>query len=126
MPNNNHRLNDRDSLFLQAKLRLPDQPDQYGIKIRNLSANGCMAESNITAVTGTKIEIDIRNLGWVLGNVVWVIDNRMGIAFEDPIDPLVARQTIRITGDVDEMCVRRPMIVPASPVETPTPRFRTL
>ncbi|MEY2944284.1 MAG: hypothetical protein RLY97_2298 [Pseudomonadota bacterium] len=126
MPESNHRQNDRDSLFLQANLRLPDQPDEYRVKIRNLSANGCMAESGITALVGTKIEIDIRNLGWIVGTVVWVIDSRMGIAFEDPIDPRVARQTIRITGDVDEMCVRRPMIVPASPVETPTPRFRTI
>ncbi len=127
MQENNHRQNDRDSLFLQADIRLPDQPDIFRIKIRNLSSTGCMAESAILAEIGTKIEINIRNLGWVNGIVVWVIDTRFGIAFEDAIDPKVARQTIRISDDVDDKCVRRPMMVSAGPLDpAPTPRFRTI
>ena len=83
----------RDSLFVMAGLRLPGREREHRVKVRNLSAGGLMAESDLRVAIGTAVEIEVRNLGWVPGVVAWVQDNRFGIAFADEIDPLAARAT---------------------------------
>jgi hypothetical protein len=82
---------ERDSLFMLAAMRLAEGEESYRIRIRNLSTGGLMAEASLAVETGQQVMIDIRNIGWVLGHVVWSVDNRFGVAFASQIDPKAAR-----------------------------------
>ena len=81
----------RDSLFVMAGLRFAGKDEELRVKIRNLSAGGLMAEGDFRVTRGSAVSIEIRNLGWVDGVIAWVQDNRFGIAFDEEIDPMVAR-----------------------------------
>lgn len=84
----------RDSLFLLAQVRV-DGKDQVGrVKVRNLSAGGMMAEGDVDVMRGARVDVELRNLGWVAGTVAWVQGNRFGIAFVDDIDPKLARAPV--------------------------------
>lgn len=86
-----HRQLGRDSLFLMADLRLIGEDGEHRVKVRNLSAGGMMAEGVVKVARGTRVEINLRNIGWVEGSVAWIQDNRFGIAFAEDIDPKLAR-----------------------------------
>jgi hypothetical protein len=89
-----HRQLGRDSLFLMADLRLAGQDGEHRVKVRNLSAGGMMAEGHVKVARGIKLDINLRNIGWVEGFVAWVQDNRFGIAFSQDIEPKVAREPL--------------------------------
>ncbi|KLE34487.1 PilZ domain-containing protein [Aurantiacibacter luteus] len=84
----------RDSLFLLAQVKVDGKFQPGRVKVRNLSAGGMMAEGEIEAMRGARIEVELRGIGWVLGSVAWVQGNRIGIAFVDEIDPLLARAPV--------------------------------
>ena len=81
----------RDSLFVMADLRLDGSDEEHRIKVRNLSSGGMMGEGPVRVKRGASLEVHIRNIGWVEGSIAWVQDDRFGIAFNDEIDPKVAR-----------------------------------
>ncbi|NJM50184.1 MAG: PilZ domain-containing protein [Sphingomonadales bacterium] len=83
---------DRDSLFLKAILRFPSTDAEGEVRIRNLSAGGLMAEAPVRVARGEKVEVNLRNIGWIGGSVAWVTEGRIGIAFDHPIDPKAARK----------------------------------
>ena len=85
---------DRDSLFLKAVLRFPASKEEGEVRIRNLSAGGLMAEAPVQVARGEKVELNLRNIGWITGTVAWVAEGRIGIAFDQPIDPKVARKPV--------------------------------
>jgi microcystin degradation protein MlrC len=89
----------RDSLFVLADLRLDGLPQEHRIKVRNLSEGGMMGEGAVRVNRGSPVEVSIRNIGWVQGTVAWVQDTRFGVAFNDPIDPRLAR--LRPASDED-------------------------
>lgn len=84
----------RDSLFLMATLRVAGSDAEHRVKVRNLSAGGMMAEGELRVERGTRISVDLRNVGWVEGAVAWVQDKRFGIAFSDEIDPKLVRAPV--------------------------------
>ena len=84
----------RDSLFLLAQVRVDGKDKGSRVKVRNLSAGGMMADGDVEVMRGARIEVDLRNIGWVAGTVAWVQGNRFGIAFVDEIDPKVARAPV--------------------------------
>jgi hypothetical protein len=96
MADDDHRHISRDSLFLLAELRVPGQDALVRVKVRNLSAGGMMAEGAVNAVRGTLVEVNIRNVGWVEGAIVWTQGDRCGIAFSDDIDPMIARAPVAV------------------------------
>ncbi len=108
MAENEHRQLSRDSLFLMAELRLAGDNTPCRVKVRNLSAGGMMAEGPIKTVRGTLVEVEIRNIGWVGGAIAWVQGDRCGIAFNDDIDPLVARAPV-VAGDGTPRFVKPPL-----------------
>ena len=89
-----HRQVGRDSLFLMADLRLTGADDEHRVKVRNLSGGGMMAEGHVKVTRGAKLDINLRNIGWVEGVVAWIQENRFGIAFMEEIDPKVAREPV--------------------------------
>ncbi|MDR6850771.1 hypothetical protein J2Y54_000264 [Sphingomonas sp. BE123] len=82
----------RDSLFLAAMLRIEGREVQ--VRVRNLSAGGLMAEYPDPVDQGTEVEIDVRGVGWIRGKIAWAAEKRVGIAFDRPIDPLMARKPV--------------------------------
>jgi hypothetical protein len=85
---------DRDSLFLLAQVRVDGDDTVYRVKVRNLSAGGMMAEGDVMVARGSRVHVELRNIGWVEGSVAWKQENRFGIAFVDEIDPKMARAPV--------------------------------
>jgi len=105
----------RESLLLLANLRVDGRESPHRVRVRNLSAGGMMAECDAAVARGTRVSVELRNIGWVEGAVAWKQDNRFGIAFDDPIDPAKVRESVAGTGERPE--ARRPFspILPAGP-----------
>ncbi len=82
----------RDSLFLAATLRLDKIEVQ--VRVRNLSAGGLMAEYADHVDSGAPVEINVRGVGWTRGRIAWSAEGRIGIAFDRPIDPMLARKPV--------------------------------
>lgn len=55
-------------------------------RIRNISANGMMIETNRTLPAGLEITVQLRCGSQLVGSVVWSDGNRAGIEFPHPID----------------------------------------
>lgn len=89
----------RDSMFLQAVLR-PSTGSAISaaitVRVRNISASGLMAESELAIVAQDRIVVELRNIGPVHGTVAWINGKRFGVAFDAPIDPKLARQTPKV------------------------------
>jgi hypothetical protein len=84
----------RDSLFLMADVRLDGDSASHRVKVRNLSAGGMMAESDMAVVRGARVTVELRNLPSIAGSVAWVQENRFGVAFAQEIDPRAPRTQV--------------------------------
>lgn len=82
----------RDSLFLLANVRVEQKTDQHRVRVRNLSDGGMMGEGPTPVARGNRVEVELRNVGTVMGSVAWVQDQRFGIAFDEEIDSASARK----------------------------------
>lgn len=82
----------RDSLFLAATLRI--EHVEVPVRVRNLSAGGLMAEYSDHVAPGAPVEINVRGVGWTRGQIAWSAEGRIGIRFDKPIDPLLARKPV--------------------------------
>ncbi|WP_226946699.1 PilZ domain-containing protein [Rhizorhabdus phycosphaerae] len=98
------RTRKRDSLLLMASMRAAgDYARQtQPIRIRNLSPTGLMADSELDYDQGATVELDIRGVGLVEGEIVWVREGRMGITFKGVIDPKKARRQV-VSGNDDNL-----------------------
>jgi len=85
---------DRDKLLLKSPIRLLAVGVQIEARIRNLSAGGLMAEAPVRVANGDPVEVELRNIGWVPGKVAWSAEGRFGVAFDHPINPLIARNPV--------------------------------
>lgn len=86
----------RDSLLLMGTIKAAGDyaRDTQPIRIRNLSSTGLMADSQAAYDQGTSVEIGLRGIGFVEGEIIWVREGRMGITFRETIDPKRARRKI--------------------------------
>lgn len=117
MESSEHRHLSRDSLFVMADLRIDGIPGDHRIKVRNLSSGGMMGEGSVRVARGTKIRVDLRNIGWIRGTVAWVQESRFGIAFDEEIEPRDARAPV-INEDSAKV-VSRPWLPGRSPLASP-------
>lgn len=110
------RTRQRDSLLLMGTIKAAGDyaRDTQPIRIRNLSSTGLMADSQVAYDLGAIVEVGLRGIGIVTGEIVWVRDGRMGITFREAIDPKRARQPVVVGSDehlrklIDLGKVRRP------------------
>lgn len=93
-PSRHQRGDPRDSMLLQATLRLSEAAAPVAIRIRNLSAGGLMADCALPLASGQAVEVELRNIGAVIGQVAWADGQRIGIAFDGPIDPQLTRRPV--------------------------------
>lgn len=97
------RASPRDSMFLLATLRRPGGPD-IAIKVRNLSQGGMMAEGAASFSRGEAIEAELRGIGTVSGQVAWTAGGKIGVAFDQEVDPKLARKPV--TGNPQPQLVK--------------------
>jgi hypothetical protein len=85
---------DRDSLFMQARVAIAGNAEPVSVRVRNLSAGGMLAESPVSVVQGTVVEVELRNIGPVPGRIVWTGEKKFGIAFDRAINPQSVRRDV--------------------------------
>ncbi|MBK8631451.1 MAG: PilZ domain-containing protein [Sphingomonadales bacterium] len=81
----------RESIFLSARVRFASLDEIVTVRIRNISSGGMMVDCDQPVGPGETLEAEIKNIGRIRGRIAWRTDNRMGIAFNFPIDPKRAR-----------------------------------
>ena len=116
----------RDSLFLLAELRFEGDPAIHRVRVRNLSAAGMMAESDVRVLPGTRVEVQLKNMPLVDGNVAWVHDQRFGIAFVREIDPKAPRSAVAAGRDLASPRYTRPSSIDGSGGRADPKRLRTI
>lgn len=116
----------RDSLFLMATLRHEGADADHRVKVRNLSAGGMMAEGDLRVERGTRVNVELRNIGWIDGSVAWVQDNRCGVAFATEIDPKLARANLKSGEDGHSPRFVRPSSIPPPQDNLDSSRLRKL
>lgn len=84
----------RDSLFLLTILSSPDGRELGSARVRNLSATGLMADCEKPFGSGDRVSMKLRGVGDVQGMIAWVKGDRIGVTFDKPIDPQLARKPI--------------------------------
>ena len=105
----------RESLLLLANLRVDGQAATHRVRVRNLSAGGMMAESDAAVARGSRVSVELRNVGWVEGSVAWRQGDRFGIAFVDGIDAAKVREPVTASAEKTEEMRRFSPIKPAAP-----------
>ena len=86
----------RDSLFLLTTLTTLDGAPLGKARVRNLSATGLMADCERTVPAGIRLMLDLRGVGRVTGSVAWVREDKIGVAFDEQIDPQLARKPVSV------------------------------
>lgn len=84
----------RDSLFLLTMLSTPEGAPLGKARIRNLSATGMMADCERAVPAGAQVVCDLRGVGKVTGTIAWSREDRIGMAFDEAIDPQLARKPV--------------------------------
>lgn len=84
----------RDSLFLLTNITTMEGASLGKARVRNLSAVGLMADCERPIACDARIILELRGVGLVTGKVVWVQADKIGVAFDELIDPQLARKPI--------------------------------
>ena len=80
-------------MFLMAAVRRAGGAEVQ-VKVRNLSSGGMMAESPVSFSRGDVVEAELRGIGSVSGKIAWTAGGRVGVQFDVPIDPRLARKPV--------------------------------
>src|SRR3978361_946090 len=59
----------------------------FAVRSLNLSPEGFMAQSDWPLCERAPVRVDIPTIGWLRGDVVWVLGDRVGANFRDLIEP---------------------------------------
>ena len=59
----------------------------FGAQILTMSNGGLMATTEAPLCERDPVRIDLPTIGWLRATVVWVLGDRIGVEFRDPIDP---------------------------------------
>lgn len=86
----------RDSLFLSAKVAVCGGLKPVAVRVRNLSVGGMMVDSNAIFHEGSTVLVELRGIGAVPGQIVWIVEDRAGISFDKEIDPMAARAPVAV------------------------------
>lgn len=84
------RQDKRDSLFLSATVSVAGGTP-VAARVRNLSAGGMLIDIAVPVTAGDPIEGNLRGIGAISGMIAWVGTGQAGIAFDDDVDPKLAR-----------------------------------
>jgi len=65
-----------------------------GVRLINLSEDGFMALTDMDQRQREPIRIDMPVIGWVRAEIVWVLGDRIGAAFREPLTPQMLRAIV--------------------------------
>jgi PilZ domain len=85
----------RESIFLGAQVTFDGASVPVSVRVRNISSGGMMIDSTAKHAKGKTVAATIKGIGDVTGRVAWATDTRIGIAFDEPVDPKQGRQSIK-------------------------------
>ena len=69
-----------------------------GVRLLNLSEDGFMAITDMDQTEREPIRIDMPIVGWLRADIVWVLGERIGAAFRDPLPPHIHDRIVREVG----------------------------
>lgn len=75
----------RHSVMMHATVSVG--PAAASARIRNISRGGMMAEFRFRGAPGARVAVLMRGIGEVAGAVAWVEPGKIGVMFDEPIDP---------------------------------------
>lgn len=101
----------RDSLFMLGDIVLEATNVRERVKIRNLSPGGMMAQCDRMLPLETRVSVELPNIGLVAGSVTWSSGRRIGITFDESIDPGKVRIQLG-TGDQPPSYTRAALSAP--------------
>lgn len=85
----------RSRVFMRANARVRGSTLELALAIKDISSTGLRAIPEMSLSQGTHIEIDLKNIGWVAGQIVWVDANGVvGVRFLNIIDPERTRSQV--------------------------------
>ena len=103
------RFHDRASMLLVAEVRIASGAAQR-VVLRNISATGLMVEMDEPPHRGSFVALNLGDLGWTCGTVVWRVGRRFGVMFDEAIDPASVRRTVGIIPQAPQPSpLRRPV-----------------
>ena len=86
----------RQSIMLMVEIRLGAERSR--VRVKDISAGGLKVAVSVPSPRpGSKIQVELPNIGWKTGIVAWAANGQFGIRFDVPIDPAAVRQ--QITGN---------------------------
>lgn len=85
----------RDSMLLAAELESLEGGKTATVRVRNISATGVMFEADEGFRAAEAVAITLRGIGRVTGRIVWREHDRMGMALDGEIDPLLTRKPVK-------------------------------
>ncbi|WP_216403165.1 PilZ domain-containing protein [Arcanobacterium phocae] len=65
-----------------------------GIRLLNLSEDGFMAITDTDQCEREPIRIDMPLVGWIRADIVWVLGERIGAQFREPLTPQQLREIV--------------------------------
>ncbi len=95
IPTDQKRGKSRESILLGARLLYEGDASPVTARIRNISSGGMMVDTLKPMPLGLTVTAEIKTIGEVSGRVAWSTENRVGIAFDSPIDPKHARLQLK-------------------------------
>lgn len=78
----------RYSVALRGELTMARRGRPVVVRIVNISAGGLMAAVMGDAEVSGVVEIVVRHLDTLSGTVVWAREGKIGVKFDEPIDPI--------------------------------------
>ncbi len=81
---------------IQADTLMTDREGRLsGVRLLNLSEDGFMAITDMDQCEREPIRIDMPVVGWVRADIVWVLGERIGAAFREPLTPFQMGAVVR-------------------------------
>ena len=76
----------RRTVMLRATLSVDGSP-AGDARVRDISSGGMMADCITPVATGAQVAISLRGLGDLTGSIAWATCDRIGVLFDQPVDP---------------------------------------
>ena len=81
-------------MFLSTEIMVEGARKPVSVRVRNLSPGGMMIDAPSALAVDTRLSAEIRGLGEIAGRIAWHTAGRAGVAFDEEIDPKLARSGV--------------------------------
>lgn len=64
------------------------------VRVADISQGGAKIRAGVALPEGSRLRVELPNLGWIGGTVAWCTGQHFGVRFDHDIDPAVVRQPV--------------------------------